>query len=312
MMTYAIVTIVAIIILLPLILGLWYLKTSVFHKPLGKDEWAFLSQVTEKMHPGIKQWVEQKRADGTFKGIFIISEQRLRIHAYYAECPDATATVILTHGYSSCAMQMMPYAKMWLEKFHCNVIVHDLPNHGQSEGKCTSMGYVEQKILAQWIETARQMFPKTKIYLHGISMGGATTLLVAGNSDYQQHIAGAISDSAYHSVWEVFGWELHKRHVPHFPFLYVASFLNKLVLGWSYKQVSPLKAISKSTMPVLIVHGDIDNRVRVCNAQWLFDAKTQGRKQLWITKGAEHVQSYSVYPDEYAKQIESFFNLPAK
>lgn len=302
-----IVYIVIAITLLLLAIGIFLIRTGLYHKPLGRDENRYLLEV-ERNYPGTKAWIEGKRTDGTLKETYLTSDKGIRVHAYYMATEGAERTVVLTHGYSGCAMQMMPMARMWIEYFKANVLIHDMPNHGRSEGDMTCMGWEEKWILQKWINKAHELFPNTDIYLHGISMGGATTIMTSGEK-LPEYVKGIVSDSAFYSAWGVFEHDLKKRHIPVMPCLYVTSIINKIINGWSFGETSTIDMIGRSELPILLVHGDADKRVPLSHAKMLYAVDRTARTELWIVPGAAHVAALMTDPDGYREKIRTFFEI---
>lgn len=307
-MVTIIICILAIIAVVTVTTSMMLVRKGLHHKPLGLDEERYLSQVVERHYPGTTAWIESKKTDGTLKETTLTSDDGLKIHAYYMATKDAKRTVVLTHGYSGCAMQMMPMARMWMEELHANVLVHDLPHHGRSEGEITCMGWTERHILRKWAYKASEMFPDTDIYLHGISMGGATTLMTA-DEKLPERVKGIISDSAYYSAWGVFGHDLKKNHIPTFPCLNLASLICKISHGWYFNEAAPIDHIAGSNLPILLVHGDADNRVPLSHGEKLYAKAKHGKTELWIVPGAEHVAALITDPKGYRERIETFFEI---
>lgn len=295
-----------LIIIIPLLLGAYIMYLAYFNKPLGRDEWAFLDTVTEKKYPGTKDWIKSNLENGVINDTFINSEEGWRLHAYIGKTHDSKRTAILIHGYSGCALQMMPYARHWFDDLGYNIMVIDLPNHGQSDGNKTFMGWKERLVLIEWIRRSQDFFPDTDVYLHGMSMGAATALMAAGDG-LPTFVKGIVSDCSFSSVWDEIKHSFKNKHLPTIPVLYLSNIIAKIYFGWSYTEASVVNQVAKTTLPILFIHGDADQRVPVSQAYKLFKAKTIGKKQLWITKDAAHCSSLALYPERYTKNIKSFF-----
>ena len=56
---------------------------------------------------------------------------------------------------------------------------------------------------------------------------------------------------------------------------------------------------------MLFIHGDQDDFVPTYMVYQLYDAKP-APKELWITPGVDHANSYFKYPEEYTARIKSF------
>lgn len=62
-----------------------------------------------------------------------------------------------------------------------NILLPDLHYHGQSEGRAIRMGWLDRFDLLHWMEVADGIFGgDTRMVVHGISMGAATTMMASG------------------------------------------------------------------------------------------------------------------------------------
>lgn len=88
--------------------------------------------------------------------------------------------------------------------------------------------------------------------------------------------------------------------------MYSTSLLCRVVNGWSFGEASPMKQVSRCRRPMLFIHGDADTFVPFYMMKQLYDAKTHGYKEQWVTRGAQHACSYSDYPKEYTERVRQF------
>ena len=112
--------------------------------------------------------------------------------------------------------------------------------------------------------------------VHGISMGGATTMMVSGEKQ-QPYVKCFVEDCGYTSVWDEFSHELKSSfHLPAFPLMYTTSWLCEKKYGWNFKEASSL-----------------------------YEAKPEP-KELWIVPGAAHALSYKENKQEYTDKVRDF------
>lgn len=66
-----------------------------------------------------------------------------------------------------------------------------------------------------------------------------------------------------------------------------------------------------ANVPILIIHGDKDNRAPLSMAYKIYDS-CQGEKDLYIVSGATHKECYRTNPEKYEKIVSEFIekNLP--
>ena len=228
-----------------------------------------------------------------------------QLKLFYVENPSVSKWVLMIHGYRSKHEEMLAYAKLYHKQGY-NVVMPDLRASGQSEGSYVGMGMLDKedmKFVLQWIIRRHR---NAAIVVHGNSMGAATALLLAGEKEASQ-VKAFVADSAYTSVYEMFKEELQLRfHLPSFPLLDVASLISKMRAGYSFKEVSVIQAIKRSTKPILLIHGEKDDFVPFSMMQRLYDAKTQGKKKQLVSKKAGHTESLFDLGDVYSKTIFDF------
>jgi fermentation-respiration switch protein FrsA (DUF1100 family) len=87
--------------------------------------------------------------------------------------------------------------------------------------------------------------------------------------------------------------------------MYTTSALCRLRYGWSFGEASSLKQVAKCHKPMLFIHGDNDHFVPSWMVHPLYAAKPQP-KELYITHGSQHAQSYRDHRKEYVARIKAF------
>jgi len=211
-------------------------------------------------------------------------------------------TAVIVHGWRDQAIGMLMIARLY-EQMGWNIVVPDLHAHGLSDGDAIGMGWNERWDVLQWM----RLFVTDTMVVHGISMGAATTMNVAGET-MPEGIRSIrfVEDCGYTSVWDEFRYEMGEEFgLPAFPLLHTASFLCRVKYGWSFAEASPLRQLSSCRYPMLFIHGDNDHFVPSHMVHPLYAAKPQP-KELWVTEGVEHALSYKTYPDEYARRLRRF------
>ena len=168
------------------------------------------------------------------------------------------------------------------------------------------MGWKDRWDVLQWMNIANEIFgDSTQMVVHGISMGGATTMMVSGE-EQKPFVKCFVEDCGYTSVWDEFSHELKASfHLPPFPLMYTTSWLCEKKYGWNFKEASSLKQVAKSQLPMLFIHGDKDTYVPTWMAYSLYEAKP-GPKELWIVPGAAHAVSYKENKQEYTDRVRAF------
>ncbi len=297
----------SIIIIIVFLAGgsIYMLRYALGSQKAAYDEYY---EMLYQQEPDIKIWVDSLKQIGELRDTVVVLSNGENSHALLATKKDACGrTAILVHGYKDAAVKMLPYARLYHD-MGMNILLPDLHGHGLSDGSDIQMGWKDRLTIEEWMNIAANTFTlpddTTRIYLHGISMGAATVMNVAG--DNPQYLVAVVEDSGYTNVWEEFAQELRNQFsLPTFPLMYTTSALCKLVYGWTFEEASPLRQVAKAQCPILFIHGDADDFVPTSMVYPLYDAKN-GYKEIWVTKGSKHVKSLHDHPEEYKEKIEAF------
>lgn len=258
-------------------------------------------------YPFLEQWMDSLDREGALKDTFIMNNENMRMHAYYiSSATGSKRTAVIVHGYTDNAIRMFMIGYMYNHDLDCNVLLPDLHYSGLSEGDYFRMGWKDRLDVLQWMDVADGIFgDSTRMVVHGISMGAATTMMVSGEQQ-KDYVRCFVEDCGYTSVWDEFRSELKARFgMPAFPLLHVADWMCKKKYGWSFREASALEQVRKCSYPMLFIHGDKDTFVPTYMVYDLYDAKPRP-KELWITPGTGHALSYKDYKDEYTRKVSEF------
>lgn len=214
---------------------------------------------------------------------------------------------ILVHSYRTDHNFMNPYAEAY-QKQGYNTLQPDNRAHGQSGGDYIGMGYLDQYDIRCWIDYIIEKDPDAEIVLHGVSMGGATLMMLSGQSDLPDNIKVIIEDCGYSSAKDYLTWKLKQRfHMPSFPIIPIANIAFKLEAGYYMYEASALEGVKNSQIPILFIHGTDDQTVPVEDVYELYESATC-EKGLYIVEGAGHGESLVKDENEYWNEIFEFIN----
>ena len=277
--------------------------------PAGKEQRdAKTNDFLRERYDGLVEWIDSMQAVGALRDTFIVNDKGLRLHALYASCDSARGTAVLVHGFTDNARRMMMFGRVYRDSLHFNIIAPEHQRHGKSEGSSIQMGWLDRLDIERWISVADSLWPSSPIYLHGLSMGGATVMMCSGDS-LPPSVRGIIEDCGYTSVWDEFAGEIKNQfHLPPHPLMDVASLLCQWRYGWNFREASALEQVRRSTLPMLFIHGENDTFVPTAMVHPLYEAKTKGYKRLWLAPGSEHARSFHDHPQEYFKEMKDFIN----
>lgn len=263
----------------------------------------------DSLYPGMAQWRDSLQNIHALNDTSIVTFCGDTMHAWYVAAPHPTAaTAILVHGYTDCAIRMMPLGRMYNKVLKMNILLPDLYNAGRSSGNHFQMGWNDRLDIKLWANTiAPQLFgDSVRIVVHGISMGAATTMMLSGDRDVSPSIKAYIEDCGYTSVADQFSKELKEQFkLPQWPLIPLASTLCQCMYGWNFYDASSLNQIKKCKRPMLFIHGSSDSFVPTHMVYELYQTKPQP-KELWVAPNATHAKSYLYHPQIYTQKVEKF------
>ncbi len=235
----------------------------------------------------------------------ITSHDGLRLNATkYVVDETSHQWAILVHGYTANQQSMQTRAYAFGEAGY-NVITPDNRAHGTSEGTYIGMGWLDRFDILQWIDEIIAIDPEAEIVLYGISMGGATVMMTAGE-ELSDHVVAIVEDCGYTTVQEMFANQIEFRFsLPAYPLLDVAHLVANTKVGYDIYEASALEQVKKSELPILFIHGDADNYVPVEMVYELYDA-APNEKELLIIEGAGHGESDYLNPNLYYDTVFTF------
>lgn len=250
-------------------------------------------------------WFKEK---SNYKSVYINSYDNLKLHGYLVKKEESNKWAIVVHGYMGNAANLVNAIKKFNELGY-NVIAPDLRGHGRSEGTYIGMGWHDRLDIINWINYITEINENANIVLYGISMGAGTVMMAAGE-ELKENVKAVIEDCGYTSAWNQFSYQLKSMYkkVPEFPVMHSASIVSKLKAGYSIREASAIKQLSKAKVPMLFIHGDKDEFVPYSMLQEVYDSAINCEKEKLIIEGAGHAKSFLVNPELYWNTIEKFLN----
>lgn len=294
---------VILLILVIAVVGgsVYMLDYSLAPDPERKDTAACFNTLMED-YPETRTWIDSLRRHHALRDTFVTMPSGERHHAYYIN-KGTRKTALVIHGWRDTAIKFMFLGRIYEQELDYNVVMPDIHAHGLSEGEAIRMGWLDRKDMLHWLS----IFQTDTMVVHGVSMGGATTMMLSAET-LPSGIRDIhfIDDCGYTSVWDEFKGELKSQFgLPTFPLMYTTSMLCKWRYGWSFQEASALSQVSKSQHPMLFIHGGNDTFVPTEMVYRLYAAKSEP-KSLWIAEGAEHALSYKEHKAEYISRVKAF------
>lgn len=187
-----------------------------------------------------------------------------------------------------------------------NILIVDQRATGDSDGNVISFGINERYDVVAWTEYIAKHYPQMKIILVGGSLGAATVLM-ASELKLPVNVVGIIADSAYTSPKAIIKKVIRRMNYSPmimYPFVRLSA---KLFGHFNLEAASPIQAVRKTKLPVLIIHGEDDRYVPCSMAHQNYMACKSSIKMLLTIPKGPHDISLLVDWDKYQKTVEKFF-----
>lgn len=312
------ITIICVAVLLVLVIGAGFLSGNYFFN-LALNPKSDKSEVLSADHNQLnvsgedeniqkrkqaQEWLEASEKND----IFIDSFDGLRLHAIELQNETHSSRwAILCHGYTGKAMQMAGAGMPFYEQGF-NLVMPDARGHGESEGDYIGMGWHDRIDVTYWIDYLIASYgTDIEIVLFGVSMGGATVMMAAGE-DLPVNVRAIVEDCGYSSVYDEFSYQLKELFgLAPFPTMDFANIVTNMRAGYTLREASAVRQLEKTKKPILFIHGDADTFVPSSMVYDVYEAAA-GDKELFVVEGAGHGASSSVAGEAYWDTVFRFID----
>ncbi|CCU85120.1 alpha/beta hydrolase [Mesotoga sp. HF07.pep.5.2.highcov] len=291
-----------VIILVLIVVGFLGIVGAVFANKVTKprqipyEETYRIEVENGRMDP---EWFEKIEKEE----VWIDSPYGYKLHGLLIPNDNSERAVIICHGITYSLFGSIKYAKIF-HKLGFNIIVYDHRNHGKSGGTNTTLGYYEKHDLAavkNWV--LDRLGKKTRIGLHGESMGAAIAIQYLSLDD---EIDFCVADCGFSDLEELLSIRLREDfHLPRVPFIWLARLFARIMTGADLKEVSPIRSVRETSIPIMFAHGGEDHYVSTFMSEKMYSER-QSNKHLLIVPDAGHAMALVTDPAKYEKEIEWF------
>ena len=293
-------------VLVVLLLGGWYGYRVSFYVP-KKVEDIYLLPSGEQYDAHVEHMKDciDRLAAMPCEQVWIRAQDGKRLHGRYYHVADGAPVQIQFHGYRGGALRDLCGGAPLAMKLGHNVLLVDQRAHGESEGKTICFGAKERLDCQSWCRYAEDRFGTgTPLILVGVSMG-ASTVLMASALELPRSVRAVMADCPYTSGREIIRLVARQTGMPgglSAAFCALgASIYGRFRLG----DADALKAVARTKIPILLIHGE-DDRFVPCDMSRRLYAACGGDARLETFPGAAHGMSYMDDPKRYEAVVEGF------
>lgn len=260
---------------------------------------------------------------------------------YYANTSTGERSnkwVVLIHGFMMSGESMANAVGQVYLDYGYNILAPDLRGSGNSGGK-TGMGFMESLDIWDWLTFLNTNYNVDEVIVHGLSLGGATTLQLWSQKDQgrdleSQHVVGLIDDCGYTSMTGIIqgllgtiegvdfladilnltGVEslytlIGEDNIRNFLIDYVGVGLNSSNFAKNQDTFAAGRVFSN--VPILVIHGTDDPIVPYSNSTTVInEANNRGLDAtLWSVEGQTHAFIVAgIENQEYRNHVIEFIN----
>lgn len=277
-------------------------KKTIYLKPFFGEHFNKHTAAIEKT----QKIYEEK----TFEEVSIISGD-LTLKGRFYENQKSNKIFIFVHGYYSYGAHDIGYFGTLHDELGVSLLIIDQRACGESEGRYTSLGILERFDVREWLFYLDSRFKgKKDLYLHGVSMGAATSLLVSALPGLPVSLKGVIADCGFSRTNGVLLYAGNRllRIRPKL-LMWGINLYARMFGGFRLRKIKVSNELRKNeTIPLLFIHGTDDKFVPFNMSVKNFKSAGTHHKKLIPVANAEHCESYLINKEMYIKEVKEFID----
>jgi uncharacterized protein len=262
---------------------------------------ALSHRLTDRHEP--KEHCSPADIDLKFEDICFPATDGLTLRGWWVPCTGADKVIIQLHGYAG----SMDPDIIYLPALHAaglNVLMFDCRAHGRSDGKISTIGYLERLDALGAVHYARSRGMK-RIGLLGFSMGARVAILTAPLTPDVDGVVADCGPARLSTAATIWGMESGAPRWLARLLAWLALVVTSLRVGANIFHYEPVDWIGKiAPRPVLLIQGDKDPYVP--DFEDLVKASGEGC-EVWQIAGMGHTEAVHKMRDVYMGRIVAFF-----
>lgn len=245
----------------------------------------------ERLRKADMEWFSKQ----AFESFSIKSKDGHSLKAVYLPAPgNSNKTAFCIHGIQSTGIREFATAAKYFYENGINSFIIDQRACGKSGGKYVTYGAKESEDCKLWLDFVANHFgPDMRVFVYGVSMGSSTTLLL-NNYELPSNIEYMVADCGYASVKDQIKNTFKSVHLPSGICYFMYKTACKCHRIYNPDKVDILGAVRKCRLPILFVHGAIDDVVPIENAYLLYENCNSTDKKLLVPDNVGHSQSFAL------------------
>ncbi len=221
----------------------------------------------------------------------------------HSALPETKATVLLLHGIRSDRNSYLALSKELSQLGYATVAI-DLRAHGKSGGTHCTFGVKEKKDISMLIDLLEEVHGVTKVGVWGRSLGGAVALqAMAVDARIQFGIVESSFSSFNQICQDYMGYYLGMSNRLFSNYLVARA---GAIADFDPKKSDPYTSCASIQQPILIVHGDMDERISFHYGESNYKNLGSDYKRFILLEGGNHSNIWEKGGNEYFNSIYDF------
>jgi pimeloyl-ACP methyl ester carboxylesterase len=250
----------------------------------------------------------------SYRTVFLKSEDGVRLSAWLLRpLHPRGCSVVLAHGLFRSRREVLGRAA-YLSGLGCQSLALDLRRHGDSAGTRTSLGFLEGFDVMAGARFLAGEFPDNRLYLLGVSMGGAAA--ARAGAAMTGEVSGVVMDSTFRNVPEVVDRYADLLvGLPPFPAGDLTLLGLGLAAGFEPRTMDVERfstRLGEAGVPILVIAGNEDRRAPPEAQAAIFRANGHSGSRMIVVEGATHGRPCIERPAACRAALAHFLELPAE
>ncbi len=230
----------------------------------------------------------------------ITSFDGLKLYGYLLK-GNPKEVVICVHGYKSNKEEdFADKTEIYLKRGSTVLYTADRA-HGESEGRYIGFSELDRFDIASWVDKINEIYDEPRIYLHGVSMGGASVIHCADMK--LKNVRGIIDDCGFDCIQNILDhvWKV-SFGIPFIPFGYFTAIWAKILGHMNVFASIGERCVRKTDVPILFIHGLEDHFVPCRMSVWMYDL-CSSKKELLLIEDCGHSAAYMCAEQRYTEAV---------
>jgi pimeloyl-ACP methyl ester carboxylesterase len=246
------------------------------------------------------------------QSVQIIARDGIHLSAWIVSPPTpAGDCVVVLHGIADSRSSMVGFARLFTDN-HYTVLLPDSRGHGDSGGDIVTYGVLEADDVHRWVDLLVSSAGCQRVFGLGESLGAGILLQ---SLSIEPRFRAVVAECPFSSLARV-GQERVAERLPVPPVIGRVVALPIVLGGFLYCRfrygidpfdASPETAVSRSNIPILLIHGLNDVKTSPEHSRIL--AASNPQVVLWQVPGAGHTNASVVAPEEFRKRVLDWFKV---